>query len=304
VRLVLLGAMLASLLMSIAIPGAFADKATLFAFSYVGLQVGRNVAGMVLLDRDAALRRSFERIVAWSLVTSVPWIAGALVPAGGGRWALWGLALGLDLVAPLVGYATPRLGRSGTADWPVEGSHFAERFQAFIIIALGESIVVAGATASAAGLDRGTVTGLVLAFLQTATLWWLYFGEIAERAARRIAESEDPGALARDAFTYLHLPIVAGIIVAAVGDELVILHPGGHPHPAEVLVLIGGPAIYLIGESLVRLRMAGSHSRRRLVTVGALAVLAAPATAMPIVATYTLVTAVLIGLAAWEHGRV
>jgi low temperature requirement protein LtrA len=131
----------------------------------------------------------------------------------------------LELVAPLVGHRTPWLGRSRTGDWDVEGVHFADRFQAFLIIALGEAIVVTGATASAGGLSPRVGFALASAFLITAALWWLYFDEVAEHAQRNIAESEDPGRLACDAYTYLHLPIVAGIIMVAVADDLLIAHP-------------------------------------------------------------------------------
>jgi low temperature requirement protein LtrA len=166
VRLVIVGAALASLLMSAAIPSAFGTGALLFAGSYVALQVGRNLAGAVLLSRDHALRDTFERILAWSLASGVLWIVGALVPSSV-RFALWGPALAIDLAAPIAGYWTPGRGRSLTSDYTIDGGHFAERFQAFIIIALGESIVVTGATASSQGLSTTVVFALAVAFLST-----------------------------------------------------------------------------------------------------------------------------------------
>jgi low temperature requirement protein LtrA len=129
VRLVIVGAALASLLMSAAIPSAFGTGALLFAGSYVALQVGRNCAGAVLLSRDHALRETFERIVAWSLASGVQWIVGALLPSSL-RFALWGPALAIDLAAPIAGYWTPGRGRSLTSDYKIDGGHFAERFQA------------------------------------------------------------------------------------------------------------------------------------------------------------------------------
>ncbi|MFZ0088715.1 MAG: low temperature requirement protein A, partial [Solirubrobacteraceae bacterium] len=300
VRLVLVGVGLASLLMSAAIPHAFGDDALLFASAYVALQVGRNLAAVILLEPDHTLRPTFERISAWSIASGTLWLAGGLAPATA-RFPLWALALGVDLLAPFAGYWTPGWGRSQTADWPVEGGHFAERFQGFIIIALGESIVVTGATASAKGLSAEIVVALTVAFLGTGALWWLYFGEVAEHSRRQLAESEDPGRLARDAYTYLHLPIVAGIIMVAVADDLLIAHPGGTLSAAGRVMTVGGPAVYLLGETLFRLRMIGSVSPKRVATVLALAVIGVFGGRLPALAMAGAVTAVLTLLCLAEY---
>ncbi len=300
VRLVVVAATLASLLMAAAVPGAFSGHAVLFAGAYVALQVGRNAAATVLLERDHALRRVLERLLAWSVTSGVLWLAGAFV-APSARYAVWGGALLVDLVAPIAGYWTPRLGRSGTRDWPVDGGHFAERFQSFVIIVLGESIVVTGATASTGGLTTATVAALTTAFLITGGLWWLYFGVVAEHSRRHLTEAEDPGVLARDAYTYLHLPIVAGVIMVAVGDDFLIAHPDGSLSLAGVAMLVGGPALYLAGEVLFRLRMIGSVGRPRVAVV--LALLAgggvlAHASAQ-VLGLFVIVA--LSGLAIWEQ---
>ena len=300
VRVVLLGATLASLLMAAALPEAFGAHGLLFAAGYVVLQVGRNVAAMLLLPRTEPLRPVFERIVAWSVASAPLWLAGALLDGDARLW-LWVPALALDLAAPIAGYRTPGLGRSTTADWPVEGGHFAERFQGFLVIALGESIVVTGATAVTAGLTGSSVVALSVAFVGTATLWWLYFGEVAGNSRRRIVESEDPGALARDAYTYLHLPIVAGIILAAVGDELMILHPGEALTRAGALVVLGGPLLFLAGETLFRARMVRSVNRLRVGAMAVLVGLAAIATSVPALALGAVVNGVLVALALLEY---
>jgi low temperature requirement protein LtrA len=301
VRLILACVTLASLLMSAAIPTAFAGGAGLFAGAYVVMQVGRNVAAMVLLERDHHLRRVFERLVAWSCASAVLWILGAVVGEGARPW-VWGAALAVDLLAPLAGYFTPGLGRSRTTDWDVEGAHFAERFQSFVIIALGESIVITGATASARGLSTSSVIALAVAFFISGVLFWLYFGEVAENSMSHIAASEDPGSLARDAYTYLHLPIVAGIIMVAVADDLLVAHPSHHLTTAGVLMTTLGPALYLLGETLVRLRMIGRLSSKRLVCVAALAVLAVLGGEMSALALSGCVAAVLAILAMSEAG--
>jgi low temperature requirement protein LtrA len=303
VRVVLLGVALASLLMSAAIPTAFTTHAVLFAGAYVVLQIGRNVCAVLLLGRHEPLRRVFERVVVWSCASATLWIAGALVSESD-RAAVWGAALAVDLLAPLVGYRTPRFGRSTTADWPVRGGHFADRFQAFIIIALGESIVVTGATASGHGLSVEVAFALTLAFVITGALWWLYFDEVAEHSQRNIAESDDPGRLARDAYTYLHLPIVAGIIMVAVADDLLIADPSHRLQAAGVVMTVAGPAVYLLGESLVRLRMIDSLSPPRLLAVVALAALGVFGHALPALAMSAAVAVILIGLAIWDNEQI
>ena len=159
--------------------------------------------------RRHPLRDVFERLVVWSAASGVLWLAGAALD-GDQRLLLWIPALALELAAPvgrlLAAGSRPRR----TTDYDIEGGHFAERCQLFIIIALGESIVVTGATASAAGLTSTVVLCLVVAFVETAALWWLYFGATAEHARVAMSTCDDPGRLARDAYTYLHLPIVAG----------------------------------------------------------------------------------------------
>jgi low temperature requirement protein LtrA len=272
VRLILACVTLSSLLMSAAIPTAFGSEAWLFAGAYVVMQVGRNVGAMALLERDHRLHPVFERLVAWSCASAVLWIAGAAADKSARPW-IWGAALAIELVAPLVGYVTPGRGRSRTTDWDVEGAHFAERFQSFVIIALGESIVITGATASSRGLTASSVLALAVAFFISGVLFWLYFGEVAEHSMSDITAAEDPGSLARDAYTYLHLPIIAGIIMVAVADDLLVAHPGDHLTAAGVVMATAGPAVYLLGESAVRLRMIGRASPKRLACVVALVVL-------------------------------
>lgn len=298
--MVIVVASLASLLMSAAIPDAFGAQGLLFAGAYVGLQVGRNAAGMVLLNRDHSLRQTFERILAWSVLSGGLWLAGGLV-ASSYRLALWGPALAIDLIAPLVGYWTPGRGHSTTSDYAIEGGHFAERFQSFIIIALGESIVITGGTASARGVTGQIVLALTVAFLGTGALWWLYFGEVAEHSRRRLAESEDPGRLARDAYSYLHLPIVAGIIMVAIADDLLIKQPSHALRAAGVVMAVGGPALYLLGETLFRVRMIGSANPKRIMAVLALGLLAAFGNGLSALALSAGVAAVLTALSLWEY---
>jgi low temperature requirement protein LtrA len=299
VRAVLTGVMLASLLMAAALPGAFGVDGALFAASYVALQVGRNAAAAALLGRDGRLRDVFERLVVWSAASGVLWLAGAALP-GDRRLLLWIPAVVLDLCAPVAGYWLPRRGHAVTTDYDIDGGHFTDRCEGFIIIALGESIVVTGATAADAGLTATVVACLGIAFVQTAALWWLYFGAVAERSREAMRTCENPGGLARDAYTYLHVPIVAGIIAAAVGDDLLIAEPGRSLHDVGLAMVLGGPVLFLVGESLFRLRLSGAANAKRLAVAAVLVLLAPIGSQVSALALGATVAALLSALAVWE----
>src|SRR5262249_29216139 len=188
---------------------------------------------------------------AWLVLSAVFWIAGALAPDDA-RVPLWAAALAVEYLSPSIGFWTPGLGRSTTADWDVEGGHMAERCALFIIIALGESVLVTGATFAKLPWSPITVAAFATAFVGSAAMWWIYFNIGAERGSRRISQSSDPGRLARLAYTYMHLPLVAGIIVSAVGDELVLAHPTGHTDFKTAATTFGGPVLYLIGNLMFK----------------------------------------------------
>jgi low temperature requirement protein LtrA len=301
VRLVLIGVMLASLLMAVAIPQAFGEHALLFAGSYVGIQVGRHAfLTFVAAERGTIERERAGRILTWFVAAGALWLAGGVVDAPA-RAALWLGALAIDYSAPLVLYWVPRRPRLASSTWEVETAHFAERFQLFMIIALGESIVVTGATTAELDLDTARVTAFGLAFLGTAALWWLYFNYVARIAQRRLELAPDRTRLARDAYTYLHVLIVAGVIVAAVGEELVIAHPTEVLPGEQIAAVVAGPAIYLFAHALFRLRMAGSVSWKRL--SGALACVAVGGVAVfaPALVPAALLVTVLVAVIVAEH---
>jgi len=296
VRLLLIGLMLASLLMAIAIPDAFGDKALLFAGAYVTIQVGRHLfLTYVAADAGTNERVRAGRILIWFLAAGVLWIAGALAD-GSARTVLWLAALAVDYAAPMLTFWVPRGSRLTPEAWEVGTEHFAERFQLFIIIALGESIVITGATTAQHELTTATIVAFSLAFLITAALWWLYFNLVAAIAERRLAEAVNRTVLARDAYTYLHVVIVAGILLTAVGDELVIAHPTDELPDGELLAVVSGPALYLLALVLLRLRMSRTLGRRRL--AGAIACMAVGAigTFVPALVVAALLFAVLVAV--------
>jgi low temperature requirement protein LtrA len=299
VRVVLTAVMLASLLMAAALPEALGEGGLLFAGSYVALQVGRNVAAASLLHRRHRLRGVFERLVVWSVASGVLWLAGAAADPDQ-RLALWVPALALDLAAPAAGYWLPGRGRASTTDYDVEGAHFSERCQVFIIIALGESIVVTGATASETGLTSTVVLCLVVAFVETAALWWLYFGATAEEARVSITSCEDPGRVARDAYTYAHLPIVAGIIATAVASGLLIAAPHEPTNTVGLAMILGGPALYLLGESVFVWRVTGALNVKRVALAIVLVLLVPLGGAVSVLLLSIVVASALPALAVWE----
>ena len=257
VRLLLLGLMLVSLLMSVAIPKAFGDQALLFAGSYVAIQVGRHsFLAFAAADSGTVERERAGRILTWFVAVGALWIAGAFVD-GTGRYALWLVALALDYCAPFVTYWVPGRRRLPPETWNVGTEHFAERFGLFIILTLGESIVITGATTSEGVLNWKTILAFVMAFLASAAIWWLYFTSVAALGEHYLEVADYRTTLARDAYTVLHVVFVAGIILSAVGDELVIAHPTDVLPPYEVAAVAAGPAVYLLAHSLFARRLTG-----------------------------------------------
>lgn len=303
VRLMLLALMLVGLILSSSIPHAFEARGLAFAGAYVCMQVGRTLFFLWAVGNGhRGMTRNFQRILVWLTLSAVFWIAGGLT-AGGERFALWAIALGLELVSPSLGFWAPGLGRSTTNDWNVEGAHMSERCGLFIIIALGESILVTGATFSGLQWTFPAVTAFIASFIGSLAMWWLYFDTSAERGSETISHSGDPGRLARIAYTYIPLFMVAGIIVSAVADEFVLAHPTGHIEPKTAVTVLGGAALYIVGIALFKWVIAG----RRLPPLShfvALVVLALLALAIGMLSPTALMaaaSAVLVGLAAWER---
>jgi len=253
VRLLLLGVMLASLVMAVAIPTAFAGTGMLFAGSYVALQLGRSLAATLIFRQEGPARmRNMARIAAWFVASAPLWIGGALTGDANLRLLLWLAALAIEYAGPMTMFHTPGLGRSAGSDWDISGSHMAERCALFIIIALGEGIVVTGASVADAPWGAGLALALAIAFAGSALMWWLYFDLGAQRGAQLISGHEQAGRVARNAYTYLHMPIVLGVVIVAVGDALLLEH--WHETASHELVLIqtGGTVLFLAGLGLFK----------------------------------------------------
>ena len=300
VRLMLFVLMLAGLLLSASIPHAFTEAGLVFAIAYALMQVGRSLF-VVWAVRGHSPENflNFQRISIWLLTSAALWIAGGLVGEGV-RPILWLGALVIEYVSPAVGFYVPGLGRSTTEDWDIEGGHIAERCGLFVIIALGESILVTGATFADLAWNGTTVAAFIVAFVGSVAMWWIYFNLGAERGSRRIAQSSDPGRLARLAYTYIHIVIVAGIIVCAVADELVLTHPTGHVEKSALAVILGGPAVYLVGNVLFKYAIAGRLPPSHLAGLALLAALIPFANYLSLLQLGAAANAVLVLVAIWE----
>jgi low temperature requirement protein LtrA len=269
-RVVLVLLMLGSLVTAAAIPEAFHSRGFLFAGAYVAMQVGRVLYTLWVL-RGERLQMVFVRILPWSLTSSAVVLVGAAVPDGW-RAAAWAAAIAIDLVGSGIGFWVPGLGRSATTDWTISGNHFAERCQAFVLIALGESIVVIGSRLELHHPTTRNVLAFLAAFAGAVALWWIYFDRAAEDSAREIAGTHDPGRLARNAFHHVHPLIVGGIIVAAAADELVLEHLHHPADAATAWLLVGGVALFLAGHAVFKALVWRAVSWPRV--IGALVVLA------------------------------
>src|SRR5579883_563708 len=257
VRILLFLLTLGGLVLSTSIPLAFDSRGLWFAIAYAAMQVGRTAFWLLSTPgwRWAA-RLNAIRILIWLSFSAIFWIAGGLAQEHE-RLGLWTLALAIEYISPAVRFWIPKYGASSVADWYVEGGHFAERCAGFIIIALGESIVVTGATFADLKWTFEVVAAFLSAFTGALAMWWLYFHKGAEAGSELISNSREPGRLARLAYTYLHLPIVAGIILSAVADDVVLQHPAGHSDSRVILSVVGGPMLFLIGAILFKQAVRG-----------------------------------------------
>jgi low temperature requirement protein LtrA len=300
VRVLLFLLMLGGLVLSTSIPQAFAARGLWFAAAYAAMQVGR--AGFFLAvtpSSRAAARRNGVRILTWLCASAVFWIIGGLAD-GERRLTLWALALALEYASPLARFWIPIYGASSIQDWYVEGGHMAERCALFVIIALGESIVVTGATFAQLSWTISAVLAFISVFAASIAMWWIYFHKGAEAGSELISKSSDSGRLARSAYTYLHMPIVAGIVVSAVADDLVLTHPDGASNAKIAICTVGGPLLFLVGTILFKHNIRGWLQLSHIVGIVALVVLAFFARELSPLLLSALAAGLLIVVAVWE----
>jgi low temperature requirement protein LtrA len=292
VRVVLLFAMGAMLILSLAVPRAFGDDGVVFGVAYFVVRAAHLCAYLIIARGDPQLRGVVLR-----LATTVLPGAALLVVAGaldGTAQALcWVAALGIDYGGLMV---------RGVEGWRVAAKHYAERHGLIIIIALGESIVALGVGAGGLELDAGLITAALLGIAIASAMWWAYFDLVALVAERRLrtAPPDEQVRIARDSFTYLHLPMVAGIIVFALGVKKTLAHVDHELDMVPAVALCGGAALYFLALSAFKRRNIGSFNYPRLVAASALIVLAPIATTIPALLAVGLVAAISVALIAYE----
>jgi low temperature requirement protein LtrA len=266
-----------------------------FAIAYGCVRVA-HIALFVLASRDEPeLRHSVVGLGASTAIGVAILVAGALAPEGP-RAAIWAGALVLDMAGPYF---------FGSEGWQLEPGHFAERHGLIVIIALGEAILAIGVAVDgtlSAPLIVGTVLGVGLA----AALWWVYFDVASLVAARRLATlppGRERNELARDSYSYLHLPMVAGIVATAFGVETVLAHDGEVMHTVPAVALSGGVALYLLAHVAFKRRAAGAWSTARLAAAAIVLALLPVVLAVEALVALAIVTAVVAGLIVFERIR-
>jgi low temperature requirement protein LtrA len=300
VRLLLFVLMLGGLVLSTSIPTAFDGRGLWFAVTYAVMQLGRTMFWLLVTPpHRTAVRHNAIRILAWLSCSAVLWISGGLAEGQTRLW-LWIAALTIEYIAPAARFWTPKLGFSSMEAWSVEGGHMAERCAGFIIIALGEAIVVDGATFADLTWTPENVAAFVSALVGSIAMWWIYFHRGAEAGAEMISNSAESGRVARIAYTYLHMPIIGGIILSAVADELVLKHPSGHSDHKTVVSSIGGPLLFLVGTILFKYVIRNFLQLSHGVGIILLAVTAWFASEMSPLWLSIVTTAIMIVVAAWE----
>ncbi|MFF3853197.1 low temperature requirement protein A [Micromonospora sp. NPDC002575] len=287
--------------MASSLPHAFIGRGWAFVLPYLLLHCVRPLILLPTL-REHPLRGLYVRSVLWRLATAPIWIGGALV-SDTARAALWGVAVVVDIVAAQLRWPVPRMGRPPVSAWAVDSRHhLPERYQQFLLIALGETVLAAGITFTDQPITPATSAALVVAYLSTVLMWRIYFYRSGQVLAEAVAAARDRLA-AGWATGIAHVVMVIGIVTVAVGYEITLRHPSGRPDPVWLSVLLGGPALFLYGRIRLERVVFDRLSLRRIVAIAALAAAAVPlAFTTPLVAT-TVAAIVLLAVAVADARR-
>jgi low temperature requirement protein LtrA len=296
VRIAMFAAMAGLLVAALCVPEAFGESAIVFAVAYGVVRFAQVwLLGMAGAE-DPALRRSVVTGLLGSTSLGVVLLVAAAFADGPLQGGLWALALALDMAGPYL---------FGAEGWKLVPSHFAERHGLIVIIALGESIVAIGVGAEI-GVDAGVVAAAVLGIAVAAAQWWLYFDVVALVAERKLSSApvgREQNEMARDSYSFLHLPMVAGIVLVALGMKKTLGDVDAPLKLVPAAALLGGTTAYLLAHVAFRWRNVHSLNRQRLAVAVALLALLPVAVALPALATVGLLAAVLVALIAYEAVR-
>ncbi|MFG1778281.1 low temperature requirement protein A [Micromonospora sp. NPDC049048] len=299
IQFVVVGSMFGAMVMAVALPRAFEERAVPFVLAYLAVMVVRPlVIGLAL--RGHPRRAVPLRLFAWAVVGAVPWLVGAFGPDQL-RLPLWVLALVVDYTGLLRGWPLPRLGPARTSGWLIAGEHLADRYQQIFLISLGETILVIGLTYSGTEFTTDRAGAFTAAFVTTALLWRIYFHRAGHLLAEALRVARSPGRLGASA-SRTHLVIVIGVLSTAVGYELAISHPYGRTDPTWLVFVVGGPAIFLAARARFEYEIFGRVSRSR--TAGLLVLLLlSPALALGPPMTALAAVAVVLAAVAFADAR-
>jgi low temperature requirement protein LtrA len=293
-QLAVLGIMLGVLVMSVAAPDAYRSRGLMFAGGYVASLLVRALF-FQYVQRGAERRAGRDRTLLWTGVSAVPWLAGAVLNDVL-RVVLWGLALTVDFAAIRLGYPFPGRRRLGATDLPVAGGYTSERYRQFLIIALGDEILVTAATYAEGALTPGRSAAFGISFTTAVLLWRIYIYRAGELLGVAISDAPRParvGVLASDA----HLVMIAGIFFTTVANEVVIAHPVEPAQAAWLVVILGGPSLFLAGRALFEYVVFAAVSWSRPIGVALLLIAYWPLLARPPLLAAAAAAAVLLGVA-------
>jgi low temperature requirement protein LtrA len=289
VVLVAMGAMFVA---ALAVPDAFGPHGVAFGVAFLVVNLMWLMLYALAARRDRDLLRAILRVAPWSLTGAALIIAAGFVD-GGAKALLWLAAIVVGFIGPLF---------TGVSGWRVQPAHFVERHGLIVIIAIGESLVAIGLGERRVGLTTGVIVAAVLGFVVATSFWLAYFDFFPIRGQQLLADRSgvQRTALARDIYTYLHLPMVTGIVLFAFSMKTTLAHVGDELDTIPALGLCGGPALYLLAYVALRVRIARTLSRGRLVAALACVALIPVAMSVPALVALALVAAVWVALHAYE----
>ncbi|NES14625.1 MULTISPECIES: low temperature requirement protein A [Micromonospora] len=266
-------ALVSSMVMGVATPRAFTTTALAFGTAYVVAQVSRPGILLLVLRRHQYRRLKLRMLITFC-ATGVLWIAGAVLPTNP-EVVLWSIALALEYLAARFGWPVPGLGRSTVSRWEIHGEHLAERYQQFFLVALGETILVAGFSYSRDPFSATRTAAFAMALVTSILLWRIYVQRAGQILTEAVTRAAHPAAIGRSAAD-THLVMVIGVVATAIGYELVNEHPTGHNTIPWIAMVLGGPLIFLAGRARFEYEVFGRVSPSRWMAMGALVALGPP----------------------------
>ena len=303
VRLLLLALMIGGIFQTLAMPDAFSAgfDARAFALVHISMQVGRTLfVALATRTQHRELHRHYIGATIWMAMSAPLWVLGAL-GSEETRIFWWVAALGVEYGATHARYWVPKLGGSAPAEYHVQPKHFAERCGLFVIIALGEGILLTGATVGELKRSSTVSLALVCALISAMAMWWIYFSYSAEKGTEAVERAHNPARVAQIVYVYLHIPLICGLLASAAGDEPLVEHPADLAKLGEAALILGGPALFLAGAAAVKRYVCDGWVVSHLCGLAVLLAIMPFATQFSLLALASMATAILVIVAVWEE---